>query len=57
MDFISKTEIPISKKVAYANMVCDIRHFKDDNYKTRLIVGGDKLEYIGDSLSPAPSLV
>ena len=38
-------------------MVCDIRPKKDDVYRTRLTVGGDKLDYEGDASSPAASLI
>ena len=35
----------------------DIRKQKDDSYQTWLNVGGDKLDYFGDSSSPAASLI
>ena len=38
-------------------MVWDIRSFKDDKHRTRLTVGGDKLDYIGDTSSPVASLI
>ena len=38
-------------------MVCDYRPFKDDPYRTRLTIGGDKLEYFGNPASPAASLL
>ena len=48
MDLISKTQIPINKKIKYVHMAYDIRPFKDEKHRTRLTVGGDKLDYIGD---------
>ena len=57
MVFIHKHEVPHNKKVTYANMVCDVRPKKDDVYRTRLTVGGDKLDYDGDASSPAASLI
>ena len=56
-DFIAKHEVPPYKKVTYANLVCDYRPSKDDPYRTRLTVGGDRLDYFGDSASPAASLL
>ena len=38
-------------------MVCDFRPGKDDQYRTRLTIGGDKLDFFGDSASPAASLL
>ena len=31
MDFIPLKQVPLNKKVAYANMVCDIRPHKTEN--------------------------
>ena len=44
IDFISKTEVPINKIVTYANMVCDFRPRKEDQYRVRLTVEGDRLQ-------------
>ena len=55
--FIQKSTIPSNKKITYANMVCDFRPGKDDPYRTRLTIGGDKLDYYGNSASPAASLL
>ena len=57
MDFIKHTMVPKHKKVAYANMVCDIRPTKAEKYRVRLTIGGDILEYLGDASSPAASLM
>ena len=57
MTFIKKNEVPLGKKVAYANMVCDHRPLKTEKYRVRLTVGGDVLEYNKDSSSPAASLL
>ena len=43
IDFIYKYEIPMNKKVMYANMVCDYRPLKAKTHQVRLTVGGDKL--------------
>ena len=46
-----------NKKVAYDNMVCDFRPTKMENYRVRLTIGGDVLEYFAGSSSPAASLL
>ena len=38
-------------------MICDFRPLKDDPYRVRLTVGGDKLEYDNDAGSPAASFI
>ena len=55
--FIKKNQVPANKKVTYANPVCDFRPLKDDPYRVRLTVGGDRLPYAHDSSSPAASLL
>ena len=57
IQFVPKSSIPKTKKVTYANMVCDYRPGKDDPYRTRLTIGGDKLDYYGNASSPAASLL
>ena len=57
MEFIPKHQIPISKKVTYANMVCDYRPLKAETYRVRLTVGEDRLDYHSDAASPAASLL
>ena len=57
IDFIHKYEVPKNKKVTYANMVCDFRPLKQEKYRVRLTVAGDKLDYEHDATSPAASLI
>ena len=57
LDHVHRSTIPTNKKVTYANMVCDHRPLKIEKYRVRLILGGDKLEYLVDASSPAASLV
>jgi hypothetical protein len=57
IEFILKSEVPHDKKVTYANMICDFRPLKDEQYRVRLTVGGDKLPYEDDAGSPAASLL
>ena len=55
--FIPRAKVPTDRKVTYANPVCDYRPLKDDPYRIRLTVGGDKLPYANDAGSPAASLL
>ena len=57
IDFISKSEVPPNKTVTYANMVCDYRPLKNEKFRVRLTVGGDRLPYLDDATSPAASLL
>lgn len=57
MDFIFQHEVPNGSQVTYANFVCDYRPLKDEPWRVRLVVGGDKLNYEFDSGSPAASLL
>ena len=38
-------------------MVCDFRPLKEEKYRCRLVVGGDKLPYTKDSAAPAANLL
>ena len=55
--FIHKKEIPRDKRIIYGNMVYDFRSNKEDKYRTRLTVGGDRLDYEGNQSSPTASLL
>ena len=57
MEFIPKSEAPPDQDVTYANFVFDYRPLKDEPYRTRMVVGGDKLSYHDDPGSPAASLL
>ena len=57
IDFIPKSKVPINKKVTYANLVCDYRPLKDEPFRVRITVGGDKLDCYDDVGSPAASLL
>ena len=54
--FIHPGEIPTHKKVTYGRLVVDIRPLKDEKYRVRITVGGDKLNICGDASSVAASL-
>lgn len=55
--FINHFKVPTDKKVTYASFVCDHRPLKDETWRIRLVVGGDKLPYNADSGSPATDLL
>ena len=57
IDFIYFSEVPSDKKVTYANFVCDYRPLKSEVYRTRMVVGGDKLDYFLDAGSPTTNLL
>jgi hypothetical protein len=52
--FIRRSNIPKGRKVTYGSFVVDIKDHKEEKERTRLIVGGDQIEYPGDkSTRPA----
>ena len=57
INFILKKEIPKNKKITYANIVCDYREHKEEKFRVRLTLGGDKLEYFDETASPAANLL
>ena len=50
------SEIPLHKKVTYGRLVVDIRPLKEEKFRVRITVGGDKLDFVGDASSVAASL-
>jgi hypothetical protein len=46
--FIRRSNIPKGRKVTYGSLVVDIKDHKKEKERTRLTVGGDKIEYPGD---------
>ena len=57
IEFIDHLLIPKDSKVTYASFVCDHRPLKDEQWRIRLVVGGDKLSFEADSGSPATDLL
>ena len=53
---IHPREIPTHKKVTYGRLVVDIRPLKEEKYRVRITVGGDKLDFCGGASSVAASL-
>ena len=44
--FIHPREIPSHKKVTYGRLVVDIIPLKEEKYRFRITVGGDKLDFL-----------
>ena len=57
IDFIHKYEVPTGCRVTYATYVVDYRPLKSEQYRVRITVGGDRLEYLDDAGSPAANLM
>ena len=49
--------LPHGHPVTYASFVCDYRPLKEEKYRVRLVVGGDKLFYDDDTGSPTATLL
>jgi hypothetical protein len=47
--FIHASEIPRERTVTYGRLVCDIRHQKAEQHRVRLTVGGDRINYPGET--------
>jgi hypothetical protein len=45
--FIRRSNIPKGQKVTYGSFAVDIKDHKEEKERTRLTVGGDKIEYPG----------
>ena len=54
--FIHPSEISSHKKVTYGRLVVDICPLKNEKYRVRITVGGDKLDFCGDASLMAASL-
>ena len=55
--FIHQSDIPTHKKITYSRLiVVDIRPLKEEKFRVRITVGGDKLDFFGDASSVAASL-
>ena len=57
MSFVPKSSIPIDKIITYARIVCDYRPFKSEPNRTRLTVGGDRLQCLHDTSPDAADLI
>ena len=55
--FIKKSLMPTNKRATYGRIVCTYRPQKDEPHRTRLTVGGDRIDYPGDKSTPTADLV
>jgi hypothetical protein len=46
--FIRRSDIPKGRNVTYGSFVVDIQDHKEEKERTRLTIGGDRIEYPGD---------
>ena len=54
--FRRKNEVPSNKKVTYGRIVTSICPQKQETHRTRLTVGGNLLDYHGDTSTPTTDL-
>ena len=54
--FIHKSQVPKNKKVTYARFCCDVRPQKEEKNFTRITVGGNRLDYDGDTSTEVSSM-
>jgi hypothetical protein len=47
--FIDLNSIPKDRKITYGKLVCEFKHNKTEKHRVRLTVGGDRLDYSGDT--------
>lgn len=57
MEFIPRSDIPDGRDITYISFMFDYHPLKDEPYRTRMVVGEDKLTYFEDPGSPAASLL
>ena len=57
IEFVMHHDVPSNRDITYASFVCDYRPLKEDPYRVRIVVGGDRLSYNDDAGSPAASLI
>jgi hypothetical protein len=54
--FIPKSNVPNDRKVTYGRIVASIRPQKKETHRTRLTVGGNRLDYPGATSTPTAKL-
>jgi hypothetical protein len=56
ISFIARSKLPKHKKATYLRVVSNYRPSKADPYRVRWTVGGNKIEYAGDTSTPTADL-
>lgn len=54
--FIHPTSIPTNKAITYGRIVVDIKPNKQETHRTRLTVGGNRLEYFVATYNPTADI-
>ena len=54
--FIHKHQVPGNKKVSYPRLCCYIRSQKEETHRAIITVGGDRLDYSGNTATEVASL-
>jgi hypothetical protein len=54
--FVDLTSIPKDRKITYGKLVCDFKPNKTEKHRVRLTVGGDRLDYSGDTETSAADI-
>ena len=54
--FIRKSQVPSDKRPTYGRIVCNFRPQKEEQHRTRLTVGGDRIDYPGTKATPTADL-
>ena len=54
--FISKSKVPSGRTVTYGSLVSTIRPHKEEKFRTRVTVGGDRLPYPGPTSTKTASM-
>ena len=59
MFFVHKSEVPQDRfqDCTYGRVVCDVRKHKEEKHRTRLTVGGDRINYPDDCGTPTSDLL
>ena len=57
IDFIHQKEVPAYKNVTYATFICNYCLLKQEAYRIRIIVSGNRLTYYSDVELPAANLL
>ena len=55
--WIHKKKVPERNKFTYVNMICDFFLLKEEKYKVRLTIGGDRLDYHDETASPTANIL
>jgi hypothetical protein len=54
--FICKSQVPSDKRPTYGRIVCNFCPQKEEQHRTQLTVGGDRIDYPGNKATPTADL-